>query len=635
VYEPGVTTTIVFEKSIIGPVKGVSNGDNVKIVAYGASGSGKTTAMMGKESPNDGIVPHSIDTIFSAKKPDREYEVKISAFEMCGQETWDLLGDPSRPCSLQKVASVEVKAAGDARAVLAQASSRRATKPSKSHVVFHVSVTTTKKGTADSVTGTLSLIDLASSEGVEKAADPTEARILNLDLDLFEAAVGQLRAGKSADGRGGELARYLHGSMGGIEDAARGKARASKSIMVILCTANLGEDHIQETKATLRLAQPSIRDRKRARPREQIRRPAIGGLKPEAEAPAPIEVGGPEGSTPANSASPMRRRKGIRLRRSQPSTPERTVGGATCSIESSPATNRERRVGEVASAFKESPPPSASAGRLGASQSGGSSPGALASPRMREIESAIEFGGPLTPLGGNVHAVLEQTGMAGGAMNSSPAAAGLDSEFDGGTHASFPSRRVGSDAASGGIPRQSASAGSPSEAAPVAPCQKIGSVTGDSSEVAELDSSRHGAVQQLVDRGPCDGQEARLTVEVASLKMQLAALKVQAERANRANRAARHAERVSVVLRARLDEAQLETKEVEKRVAGYEYTVGEKTELIEQLRRRLEDDQRWYESRQARILIRRKNALQLGMKTETVESFSIQLGVPRSDSGAG
>ena len=64
VFGPTSTTKQIFDEIGDDIIKGVMNGINGTIFAYGSTGSGKTYTIMG-DTQNPGIVPLSIDSIFN------------------------------------------------------------------------------------------------------------------------------------------------------------------------------------------------------------------------------------------------------------------------------------------------------------------------------------------------------------------------------------------------------------------------------------------------------------------------------------------------------------------------------------------------------------------------------------------
>lgn len=79
------------------------NGINCTILAYGQTGSGKTFTMLGKEftgiqsidynSDNKGVIPNSIDYIFSSFCDSSKFTIYASLVQIYNEKLYDLLQD--------------------------------------------------------------------------------------------------------------------------------------------------------------------------------------------------------------------------------------------------------------------------------------------------------------------------------------------------------------------------------------------------------------------------------------------------------------------------------------------------------------------------------------------------------------
>ena len=183
-------------------VEGVTNGRNAVIFAYGQTSSGKTHTMQGGSSiakgstKVEGLIHMAARDLFLevAKKPDREYSVKVSVLEVYNEEIRDLLSnnkgkkqnnnstaaihqdrrhgvtvDCHKPVVHDYKSLLKVLAQGEKhRTVASNALNERS---SRSHLILSLYVEsnmkneTTKAPDFDVTSSTLHIVDLAGSEG--------------------------------------------------------------------------------------------------------------------------------------------------------------------------------------------------------------------------------------------------------------------------------------------------------------------------------------------------------------------------------------------------------------------------------------------------------------------------------------
>ena len=248
-------------------VRSALDGYDVCVLAYGATGAGKTHTMLADE----GIVPSAAKAIAAAardrKRRGWSLDVRATAVEVYAEKCFDLLGNDREPLVLRDDGSVDgasvhtvsadddladlVRRASDARRTAATALNDRS---SRSHALVRVELD--GDDGQNRLTGSLTLVDLAGSERADRAgtAQPgscdvrlREACAINRSLlclcDVFRALA---RRGAAPDRdthipyRNSVLTRLLQRPLSGT-----GKC---------LVVANVTPDHIPESSATLRFA---------------------------------------------------------------------------------------------------------------------------------------------------------------------------------------------------------------------------------------------------------------------------------------------------------------------------------------------------------------------------------------------
>lgn len=248
-------------------VRSALDGYDVCVLAYGATGAGKTHTMLGDE----GIVPSAAKAIAAAVR-DRQRRswslaVKATAVEVYAEKCFDLLGADRTPLVLRDDGSVDgasvhtVGSDDDLADLVRRASAARRTaatalndRSSRSHALVRVELD--GDDGRERLTGSLTLVDLAGSERADRAgtAKPgacdtrlREACAINRSLlclcDVFRALA---RRGAAPDRdihipyRNSVLTRLLQRPLSGT-----GKC---------LVVANVAPDQLPESGATLRFA---------------------------------------------------------------------------------------------------------------------------------------------------------------------------------------------------------------------------------------------------------------------------------------------------------------------------------------------------------------------------------------------
>ena len=182
-------------------IKGVTNGFNATVFAYGATGAGKTYTMLGNEE-NPGIMSLTLNELFNKIKsyPEREYTVKLWYLEIYNENIRDLLvnnsenlelrEDPNKGLVVNGITEMIPKSSEHILNILKKGNRNRTTEStnanetsSRSHAILQIMVSYKEKASGVNYEikyGKLNLIDLAGSE----RASMTK----NKGVRLFEGA---------------------------------------------------------------------------------------------------------------------------------------------------------------------------------------------------------------------------------------------------------------------------------------------------------------------------------------------------------------------------------------------------------------------------------------------------------------
>jgi len=194
IFKPEDSQEKVFEE-ISQLVQSALDGYKVCIFAYGQTGSGKTYTMQGETNEKRGIIPRSLEKIFSAKESylafNWEFITEVSCFEIYCDQVRDLLLEPPNNIVNQfkpeKLKSIDVKSVKDFYKVMKQAADRRAIaetqcneKSSRSHCIFQIKITGKNSSNKLERYGALNLIDLAGSERISQSKVEGQQYFYNL-----------------------------------------------------------------------------------------------------------------------------------------------------------------------------------------------------------------------------------------------------------------------------------------------------------------------------------------------------------------------------------------------------------------------------------------------------------------------
>ncbi|KAL3309522.1 hypothetical protein Ciccas_011931 [Cichlidogyrus casuarinus] len=259
-----------FYVSTVAPVLSeIFTGVNATILAYGATGSGKTYTM-GTDSHVDaeaGLVTRLVGDIFTNLSSKR-HEISLSMLEIYNEELKDLLSakenmlflrEDAHNVSVENLSSRRVTSASDFLEFMHQGIARRIVsstamnlQSSRSHCILELKISIYKEDLK--TTSLIRLVDLAGSERIRRThAEGDRLREgININQGLF--ALGQVINKLSENQshipyRDSKLTRILKPSLGGN----------SITIMIACCSNSI--DNLDETINTLRYASKARRIR--------------------------------------------------------------------------------------------------------------------------------------------------------------------------------------------------------------------------------------------------------------------------------------------------------------------------------------------------------------------------------------
>ncbi|KAI1161391.1 P-loop containing nucleoside triphosphate hydrolase protein [Nemania serpens] len=194
--------------------KSVVYGNNACIMAYGATGTGKSYLFLS----DDGLVHSYVALLFQLAEQERahcEYEFHTSAIEIYLNKVFDLLqpsvGGEKAEVRLSLESTAKLESQQQAIAIIKQAISRReaaSTKQnatsSRSHFIISIKISRKPSGNEKPTESTLSFTDLAGSEAAAKnfmsgSSGPRQALIYEQGQDINK---GLLDLGKGKSPRG-------------------------------------------------------------------------------------------------------------------------------------------------------------------------------------------------------------------------------------------------------------------------------------------------------------------------------------------------------------------------------------------------------------------------------------------------
>ncbi|XP_047735468.1 carboxy-terminal kinesin 2 [Hyalella azteca] len=246
VFGPKHTQADVFEE-VSQLVQSTLDGYNVCVFAYGQTGSGKTYTMEGGSGSDAGIIPRTVDHIFTEMtrlaEQGWEYKMEVSILEIYNEALRDLLASPADVKNLSyeikltdarsahthvtNLRLVSVSSPEEIYELLQLAQSHRAVaatnmnaRSSRSHSVFRLALSGTQASSATTVQGSLSLVDLAGSERLKESGSQgarlTETQNINRSLSNLGNVIMAIAQKQShVPYRNSKLTHLLQASLGG------------------------------------------------------------------------------------------------------------------------------------------------------------------------------------------------------------------------------------------------------------------------------------------------------------------------------------------------------------------------------------------------------------------------------------
>lgn len=277
VYGISSSTDKIYSEIVVPIVKGVLDGYNGTVFAYGQTSCGKTFTMEGVKSPSaqNGIIPRCCEHILSGIRQrsldqHSKYLLRVSYLEIYNEEIRDLLVKdcrykpeikerPDKGIYVKGLSSITVDSYADMQEIFDSGGKNRSvgatalnSDSSRSHSIFTVDLEAcvrSRQGENEIYrTGKLNLVDLAGSERQSKSGCTgerfKESTKINLSLSVLGNVISALVDGKSkhVPYRDSKLTRLLQDSLGGN----------SKTLMVACISP--GENNYEETLSTLRYA---------------------------------------------------------------------------------------------------------------------------------------------------------------------------------------------------------------------------------------------------------------------------------------------------------------------------------------------------------------------------------------------
>ncbi|KAF4676204.1 hypothetical protein FOL47_006595 [Perkinsus chesapeaki] len=282
VFSPDSSQSEVYEYAAKPIIRGVMQGFNGTVFAYGQTASGKTYTMEGPDlfSVRDmGVIPRMVDTLFEEAETapeDIEYTIRISLVEIYNERIRDLMDlskdhlkikeDPRKGVFIAGVTEryinnkeliFEILKEGHANRTAAVTNMNEHS--SRSHLILMLTATAKNSSDESVKEGSLRLVDLAGSEKVSKTGATgnrlVEAGNINRSLSALGNVINALTSPGATNGdkkhipyRDSRLTRVLQESLGGN----------SKTCIILTCSPSPA--NVMETLSTLRQRAKAIKN---------------------------------------------------------------------------------------------------------------------------------------------------------------------------------------------------------------------------------------------------------------------------------------------------------------------------------------------------------------------------------------
>ena len=179
--------------------------------AYGATGSGKTYTMLGKNATEKGIMPRAVSDLFKLlqKRKDKEFRIQVSYIEIYNEEIRDLLGnreelklheDPVKGVLIQGIKELYIDNVDNFFDVLYKGNQKRTTgktnsneTSSRSHALLKINIENKDKegpNASNISCGRFILVDLAGSEKNNSALNNNNINDVNNNKNALRQQEG-------------------------------------------------------------------------------------------------------------------------------------------------------------------------------------------------------------------------------------------------------------------------------------------------------------------------------------------------------------------------------------------------------------------------------------------------------------
>lgn len=294
-------------------VADIMDGYNCSLLAYGMTGSGKTTTMMGfSETGGEGIIPRLMNDIFLHMEEHKDsvlYNITCSAIEIYMEKIQDLLKLSNTNLKIREVikknkkngktlksyvyvencSTYKLSNFQDMKRLIRKADENRTTvatamnpNSSRSHSVFILNVEQTDLTTQTRKSSKVFLVDLAGSEQVSRSQvdglELKQATYVNKSLTTLSLVIRSLttKEAKHVPYRNSKLTRLLTDALGGN----------SRTALILTCSPS--EDNLRETFSTLNFGKRAKQMENSAKINRDLSikayRQMVAGLKREVKA---------------------------------------------------------------------------------------------------------------------------------------------------------------------------------------------------------------------------------------------------------------------------------------------------------------------------------------------------------------
>ena len=211
VFDKTTSQQEVYNKTTKPLLESIIEGFNATVFAYGATGSGKTYTMLGKNATEKGIMPRAVSDLFKLlqKRKDKEFRIQVSYIEIYNEEIRDLLGnreelklheDPVKGVLIQGIKELYIDNVDNFFDVLYKGNQKRTTgktnsneTSSRSHALLKINIENKDKegpNASNISCGRFILVDLAGSEKNNSALNNNNINDVNNNKNALRQQEG-------------------------------------------------------------------------------------------------------------------------------------------------------------------------------------------------------------------------------------------------------------------------------------------------------------------------------------------------------------------------------------------------------------------------------------------------------------